>query len=239
MKRFLGLTALALVLIALCLQAARWQFHRYEIRHARNEIIKENISKSIDESALSRVTTDPSSIAWKKIELRGHFDPTKEILVRNRYHYENFGYGIVTLFISDSGKRYWVDRGWVKAGKDATTPPVTQPVTTEENRIVARVRVENIEKQVGGTLFATAQNSGASVLERWNGSASVATEPVYFDLISSDREGFTPTAPTELPEISDGPHLAYTFQWILFAILIAFGWFLVVREDKRIQSAKA
>lgn len=239
MKRFIGVTALALILIALCLQAARWQFHRHEARHAKNDIIRANVSQTTTEDELTRALSAPSAIAWKKITVKGHFDPSKEILVRNRYNYENYGYGVITLFISDTGKKYWVDRGWVKAGKDATTPPATQKVTTEEITILARVRVENIENQIGGTFFATSTGSGNRTLERWNGSASTKTEPVYFDLISSSRSDFTPNAPTTLPEISDGPHLAYTFQWIIFAILIAFGWFLVVREDRRSQAVNA
>lgn len=239
MKRFIGVTLLALLLISLCLQAARWQFHRHEARHAKNLLIESNINKNIRESELLFNINDLATIAWKKISLQGRFEPEHEILVRNRYHNDIYGYGVVTLFRSDSGKSYWVDRGWVKAGKDATTPPITQKVNSDSIGISARVRVEKIENQLGGTIFAIPAKNGTNILERWNGSASVKTEPVYLDLLSSDRSEFTPEVPTSLPEISDGPHLAYTFQWIVFAILIGFGWFLVIREDRRVQSEKA
>ena len=235
MKRFIGLTLLALCLIGICLEAAQWQFHRYEARHARYTEILANINKSTDESQLTS-TRDLSFVAWKQIEITGHFDPTHEILVRNRYHNDVYGYGVVTLFVSDSGKRYWVDRGWVKAGKDALSPPVTQKVTSDETQILGRVRAEKIENQIGGTIFASPTKSGVGILERWNGSAALQTEPYYFDLISSTRSEFTPLVPTPLPEISDGPHLAYTFQWVIFALLIAGGWFLVIREDRKVQA---
>ena len=238
MKRFIGLTLLALFLIGVCLEAAQWQFHRYEARHERNREILANIEKFTDESQLTSAV-DLSFVAWKQIKIRGHFDPTHEILVRNRYNNDVYGYGVVTLFVSDSGKRYWVDRGWVKAGKDALTPPKTQKVTSDETLILGRVRVEKIEEQIGGTIFASPTKSGVGILERWNGSAAIQTEPYYFDLISSDRPEFTPLVPTPLPEITDGPHLAYTFQWVVFALLIACGWFLVIREDRKVQAEKA
>ena len=40
----------------------------------------------------------------------------------------------------------------------------------------------------------------------------------------------TPEVPAELPELSDGPHLAYAVQWIIFAGLIGYGRILIRRE---------
>ena len=239
MKRFISLTLLALFLVTICLQAARWQYHRYEERHERNNIIRTNLKERTDEETLLSAINSPEKVAWKKISLSGRFEPSKEILVRNRYHDGYYGYGVVTLFISDNSKKYWVDRGWVRAGKDAQTPPVTQKVTSEKIAIEARVRAEKIENQLGGTLFALPGKSGSQVLERWNGSAAIETEPFYLDLLATTPNIFTPSAPTLLPEISDGPHLAYTFQWIIFALLIVLGWFLVMREDRKAQLEKA
>lgn len=238
MKRIVALTLLALSLIALCLQASRWQYQRYEVRHANNEIIRANVNQVTDENALKTSQENQTLIAWKKISLAGRFEPEKEILVRNRYHEGVYGYGVVTLFISDSGRKYWVDRGWVRAGKDAKTVPMTQPVTTALITIEGRVRTSNIEKQLGGTLFAFPSQSGESELEKWNGSESLQTEAVYFDLISTTPAQYTPNIRTPLPELSDGPHLAYAVQWLLFALLVLLGWWLVIREDRKVQSAK-
>lgn len=237
MKRLLGLTLLAILLFSLCIEAARWQFDRYEVRHARNELIRENLSRDpITESALSLPINE---IAWRKISLGGRFDPANEILVRNRYHLDRYGFGVVTLFVSDSGKRYWVDRGWVPAGKDAQTPPETKPVSNQKIEILARVRVEDIESQIGGTVFALPGLNGESRLTRWNSERALDTEAVYFDLISTNPDAFTPDVPTTVPQLSDGPHLAYTFQWLLFAGFVIFGWVLVIREERRAHSEKA
>ena len=48
-----------------------------------------------------------------------------------------------------------------------------------------------------------------------------------------------PDVPTLLPELSDGPHLAYSVQWILFAGMVLFGLYLVIREERRPQAEKA
>jgi len=40
----------------------------------------------------------------------------------------------------------------------------------------------------------------------------------------------SPAAPAELPELSDGPHMAYAAQWVFFGGLIGYGRFLIRRE---------
>ena len=232
MKRFLGLTCLALILIALCLQGARWQYDRHEVRQTKNDLIRANIDRpEISEVELSDLPAN--EVAWRKIQLTGNFIPSTEILVRNRYYQERYGFGVVTLFASKSGKSYWVDRGWVPPGPDALTPPIRKPVTAQLVTLTGRVRIEDIENQIGGTVFAIPGEDGISQLKTWNQQEAVDSEAVYIDLIAASNPAFNPDAPVALPALSAGPHLAYTFQWLLFAGFVVFGWFLVIREDRR------
>jgi cytochrome oxidase assembly protein ShyY1 len=235
-RKIFAASALAMLLIFGCVQGANWQYERHQLRHAKNELIKQNaVLKEIPESAID--FSNFRNYAWRIITLSGHFVPEKELLVRNRYHEGKYGFGVVTLFKSDSERVFWIDRGWVVAGKDAQTPPVTQKVTDEKVSITARIRVENIENQISGSVFAVPGQSQAK-LEKWNSELAVKTAPFYLDLITAGNPRFTPDAPTALPEISDGPHLAYTFQWIIFAFLVVLAWFLVIREERKAQLEK-
>jgi len=236
MKKLFGLTLLAILLIALCFKAAQWQYERHTARSAFNALIEANIAKpSLSEDEI--FSLDEESIAWREVTLFGKFDPSREILIRNRYNNGQYGFGVVTLFLSESGKKYWVDRGWVEPGPDAKTPPIVSKVSSEIVSISGRARYENIEKQVSGTVFALPNSEGELTLQKWNNSETITTEDFYLDLISSSNKTFIPKNPTLLPELSDGPHLAYTFQWALFALFVIFGWFLVVREELRIRKS--
>ena len=117
------------------------------------------------------------------------------------------------------------------------TPPVVQPVTSEKVQITAYARIENLESQVRGSVIAL-PGKASSQLQAWNKEQAIQTEPVYFDLIDSSNTSFNPLVPTLLPELSDGPHLAYSFQWVLFIFLVIFAWYLVIREDRKNQPAK-
>ena len=171
------------------------------------------------------------------VKLDGNFIPEQELLIRNRYHDGKYGFGVITLFQSSSGNRYWIDRGWVVAGANAQTPPVTQPVNSDTIEITARVRIENIENQIRGSVFA-APGPRSNQLEKWDSQAAIDTADEYLDLISTSNRAFNPAVPAELPEISDGPHLAYSFQWLIFGFLVILAWFLVVREERKTQTEK-
>lgn len=237
MRKILTATALAVALIYGCIQGALWQYDRHQVRHDKNSIILANINKpAITESQL--INLNDTKRAWRETEITGSFIPTKEILVRNRYHEGKYGFGVITLFKSEQDNFFWVDRGWVVAGKDATTPPITTPVTGDKVEILARVRIANIENQIAGSVFAVPNGKDGKQLEKWNETGSVTTQDFYLDLISTSNPQFDPEVPSTLPEISDGPHLAYSLQWLIFAFLVALALFLVIREERKAQSEK-
>ena len=93
---------IALLLIALCLWAAQWQYHRGIDRHARNTIIEERIAKpALD---LSTVEKNLKDFEWQKVTTSGVFDNQKQILLRNRYSEGKYGYEVLTLFTSDDSR---------------------------------------------------------------------------------------------------------------------------------------
>ena len=232
MKKILGVSLLAIVFIGICLRAADWQYDRHQARSSFNSLIEANLDKpTLTENEIPELGKD--AIAWRLIELKGSFDQQREILVRNRYNNGQYGFGVVTLFVSDSGRNYWIDRGWVEPGPDALTPPKVPTVDTQELTILGRARYGEIESQVSGTVFALPNPDGTVTLQKWNNSEGIETEAFYVDLISTSKKEFNPEFPTLLPELSAGPHLAYTVQWLLFAIFVLFGWFLIVREEIR------
>jgi cytochrome oxidase assembly protein ShyY1 len=114
----------------------------------------------------------------------------------------------------------------VKAGKDAQTAPEIIAAPEEQVSIVGRVR---LDKSLPVGAFFALPNSGAGMISKLNAQAGSATEGFYLDLISGSVSSLTPKAPAQVPELSDGPHLAYSFQWIFFAGLIIYGRVLIRR----------
>lgn len=180
---------------------------------------------------LSKVITKIDESEWRRVRVSGSFDPNRQILLRNHYFEGKYGFEVLTAFTSLDGHTFWVDRGWVQAGDTAVeepeiTPPPTSPVT-----IVGRLRFDTSLPQ--GNFFAL-PSSGKGLISEANAQSSNKVvgidSPFYLDLLSGSEPSLTPIVEAELPELSDGPHLAYALQWLIFAGLVAYGRYLIRRE---------
>lgn len=211
-------TLVALLLILLCLWAAQWQYHRGVDRHARNTlIIEQSLLPAVE---LGELTGNIDSFEWRTISIQGVFDDKNQILLRNRYSEGVYGFEQLTLFEFDQ-RKIWVDRGWIKAGSNATIPPQLQQTSDESVRITGRLRLDSSLPQ--GKFFAVANNAQRDLVSQLDARKGIQTEDFYIDLISVSDIAMNPDVPVELPELSDGPHMAYALQWIFFAALVIYG----------------
>jgi surfeit locus 1 family protein len=217
-------TVIALLLIVFCVWGSQWQYHRGVDRHARNAVIEERIAKSPIE--LGAVTENLADYEWQTVSVAGVFDTEKQILLRNRYHDGKYGYEVLTLFRSNENKSFWVDRGWVKAGATATTAPVVTALPQGEVSITGRLRLDSSLPR--GSFFAL-PGKGEGLVSELNAQSQLNTEKFYIDLLSGSAPSLTPEVTAQLPELSDGPHMAYALQWIFFGGLVTYGRILIRR----------
>ena len=165
---------IALLLIAGCIWAAQWQYHRGVVRHERNN----QIEARADLPAITIATAkeDALSNEWRAIEATGEFDSTRQILLRNRYSEGKYGYEVLTLFTSDDSRKFWVDRGWVEAGATATTAPVVTPVPEARVSITGRLRLDSSLPR--GSFFAL-PGKGQGLVSELNAQSQLDTEKFY------------------------------------------------------------
>ena len=215
-------TFIAALLVLLCVIAANWQYQRGVNRHAKNFKIEANVK--LPAISLSDVK-DFKGNEWRTVTVTGNFDPNHEVLLRNHYNTDGkYGFEYLTLFKANLDSKtvnFWVDRGWLQAGATATTRPVTPATPTMPLQLTGRLRLDDSLPR--GSFFALPAKG--ELINSWNLKSKVRTENFYIDLINAD--GITPTDPAELPELSDGPHMAYALQWLFFAGLIIYGRILI------------
>ena len=223
-KYFFLKSIVALALICLCLIAAQWQYNRGVDRHARNSLIEANIAAT--NISLTSAASDLGKNEWRTVTPTGTFDASQTILLRNRYFEGKYGFEFLTLFQTLAGQRFWVDRGWLVAGKDALTAPLIPATPTGEVEITGRLRLDSSLPR--GSFFALPA-SGTGLISKWNAQNEVATEGFYLDLLNGSTSDLTPNVAAQLPELSDGPHMAYALQWVFFGGLVGYGRILVRR----------
>ncbi len=216
---------ITLALIVLCFIAAEWQYSRGVDRHQRNFLIKENIAAP--EMILGDAASDLTKNEWRTVNTEGVFDASQTILLRNRYFEGKYGFEFLTLFTSSQGEKFWVDRGWIVAGKDALTAPVIPYTPAGTVEVTGRLRLDTSLPR--GSFFALPA-SGSGLISKWNAQNEVVTEGFYLDLLRGSTAELTPNVSAQLPELSDGPHMAYALQWVFFAGLIGYGRILIRRS---------
>jgi len=228
-------TFVALLLVAGCLFASQWQFARGSTQSQTNKIIAKNLDLPILTLA-DFDNLDPVANQWRTVKITGNFSPTNQELVRNRYYEGKFGFEVLTLFKSTGGENFWVDRGWVAAGPNAATPPKVTPAIEGNVEITARIRSENLSRQLQGSFFVTrVETEKPKSITKLQG---VDAKPYYLDLLPSEDGKIEPLTNIELPELSNGPHYAYAIQWLAFAALALIGRILLFREAKRLSLVK-
>jgi cytochrome oxidase assembly protein ShyY1 len=213
-----------LLLIAGCFWASQWQFQRGIDRQERNAAIESAIAKpAID---IEDVTSNYEAIEWRTVRASGVLDEANQILLKNRYFEGVYGYEVLTRMKLNDGRNLWLDRGWVKAGKDAKTAPDVSPIPEGQITITGRIRLDRSLPQ--GAFFALPA-TGGGMISKLNAQSGLASEGFYLDLLDGSNPQLKPDVPAQVPELSDGPHLAYALQWVFFAGLIGYGRVLIRR----------
>jgi hypothetical protein len=138
-----------------------------------------------------------------------------------------YGFEVLTLFRVNTGEKFWVDRGWVQAGETALTKPTIPTLPIGVVEIEGRVRLDSSLPR--GAFFAIS-SGGEGIVSKLNAQSQLETEKYYIDLISGSLPQLTPAVPAQLPELSDGPHMAYALQWLFFGGLIVYGRILIRRS---------
>lgn len=228
-RRWLGLLAAAVVVAAGCVLMGLWQLDRMQQRHARNDLLTRNLSAApVPVDRLLAVGRGPApGEEYRRVRAVGRYDGRAELLVRLRPFEGRVGYYVLTPLVTDSGPALLVNRGWVPDPGSAATPDVPAPPAGPVT-VVARVRPSEPPSTTGTPPPGQVSRIDVPAIARdlpyevYGGFADLAAQ----------RPGTTP-APQLVPppEPGEGPHLAYAFQWFVFAALALGGYVVLARRE--------
>lgn len=177
-RRWLAWLALALIASVTCLLLGRWQWDRWETRHAAQTTVTDNYDA--EPVPLGTVLPDVDTpmtedIEWRRVGLTGRYDAEHQTLVRNRPLDGTYGYQVLVPLVLESGEAVLVDRGWVPNGPSAGELPTVpkppegtvevtgwlRPAEEDLGRVpvdgqVSSIRPELVESQGGPELLPQA-----------------------------------------------------------------------------------
>lgn len=245
-RQWVILTLVALLLIPAMVKLGFWQFHRHENRVAHNDLVAASLAAPtvpVDELvAPGRGPAD--SARYRTVTATGTYDARHEMVVRQRTASDGrkIGYHVLTPLVREDGTAVLVNRGWIPAEQDLTRFPDVP-------------RAPSGKVTVTGRLMEDETTAGSGIKERHGlpprqimliDSGRLAKEldrPVlggYLVLTGTSPEpsGEQPQPIPEPDHNGVGPHLAYAFQWWLFAAAVPVGWVVLVRRERRDRAAE-
>jgi len=240
-RRWIVLTVLALVAIALMVGLGFWQLRRLHSVREDNALVRARLAAQPApvESVLAS-GADPAPATFRRVTASGRYDRVGEILLRNRSLNGEPGSHVLTPLRLADGRSVIVDRGWVPLNltadeEERTRPPVLRSVT------IAGVLFPSERK----TVFAPSIPPSGRLttiprvdVERIAKQLDYPVLPLYMRLESQTppQAGDLP-APPGLPDLSEGPHLSYAIQWFIFATIAAATYVAVTRRELKKVSA--
>jgi cytochrome oxidase assembly protein ShyY1 len=242
--RWLGLLAFALLVAATCVRLGIWQLDRLEQRRALNAEIRRGLAAPpVVLDALAGA--DRVGLAYRRVEITGTYDPTREVLLYGRALNGEPGHHVLTPLLLerpvDGARAILVDRGWVPF--ELGTPPVAPAAPPAGTVTVTGFLLPTlgetdvvIQRAADGRPLTVAHDVPAEI----GSEVGLALFPLPVQLQRQE-----PPQPGELPvvapppDLSEGPHLSYAFQWFTFATIALVGTALLVRREVRDRAQAA
>ena len=224
-----GLAALFFFVLTLFL--GNWQTHRAEYKRMLQA--RYDLGENAEPIQLGRELQDKESLLFHRVEARGEFDESGQILIDNRVANGVAGYHVLApLRINGSTRYVLVNRGWVAAGTDRNHLPMI-PMVKGQVRIVG-VAVDPVSRYFE---FAGAEPRNGVWqnlnFERYQGVFARPLQPILIQQTSDTLDGLYRQWPR--PDAGVATHISYALQWYGLAATIMV-LFLVLNIKKRVQS---
>ena len=218
-----------------CWFLSQWQFDRQAEVVGKNQLIEANYNaepKPLEEILAPAQNWD-STLEFRSATVTGSYIPEASYIVRNRPFNAYPGFLQLIAFETSQGSVIWIERGWLPTGSTDDTPDLIPAVSEEVRTLEIRLRPAEPD------LDRTAPEGQLSSIYLEEASLKLSKENVYTQAYG--RLKFeTPEAPRgqaiPKPILSEGNHLSYALQWILFG-LMAIGAVLWTLSQERRRKA--
>jgi cytochrome oxidase assembly protein ShyY1 len=216
-----------------------WQLRRLDERRDFNAVVEARydetpvpLGRLLDDLADG---TDPGDIEWRPVSATGTYLPDETFSVVNRSQNGRAGRNVVVPLRLDDGHILLVNRGFVPLQIDDAPE-----VPAIETSLIGRVR-ESQERSLG-QLRDPAEGDLVEAqridIDRLAAQLPGDVVPVYVDLAVAEPAELPglpePVAP---PDLGEGNHLSYAFQWFVFSICVLAGWVIVTRRSAKTHRA--
>ncbi len=224
--RRLLMTLLVVVGVGVLCRLGIWQLDRLAQRRATNALINGRMAEPA--VPLAAASANPAELEYRRVELRGTYDPDQEMVLRSRALDGIPGVHILTpLRLSGSDAAVLVNRGWVPMAQAA---PEARRALAEPGEVVVQ-GVVRLSQEEQGAPHDLPLGPDRPRLDAWfrvnipriQQQISYPLLPVFVQIQPAPGD---PLLPRRIPvtDLGEGSHFGYAVQWFAFALILLVGY---------------
>lgn len=210
---------LALLFFVLFVRLGLWQLDRAEYKASRYSIFTER-QKQEPIRLAELPGTNVKDMLWRRVEVTGQFDESRQLLLDNRVSSSEVGYYVYTPFrLAGSGQTVLVNRGWLPAPPERSElPALTKTETTvtllgelKEEPKTGILLKDVAPEQVEPGIYRVQKIQLVEIEELLD----VKLVPLILRLGPDSKHRYKTEWPK--PGSDEQKHRGYAFQWFAFA----------------------
>jgi surfeit locus 1 family protein len=229
--RWLLSHVLVVLLVVVMVNLGFWQLRRLDEKRDRNALVESRRDQPVVavDDLLGPDAGDAAvdDARYRRVSATGTYDDDATVVVRNRSQDGAPGGWLVTPMTVAPGTTVGVVRGFVgfEPDGDLVDAPAPDGQVTVEGLVVDPGRLDGTAPRDLAPFLARDGVVPALVLAQ----DSTPPEPA-----APTDDGRAPTigpiVPVPPPELSEGPHLGYAFQWFIFSAIAVVGYPIILRR---------
>lgn len=237
---------IAVAFVVVAINMAFWQISRLHDRQAYNERVAANMAAPAAplEGMLGASSgfDDVPDVLFRHATATGHYLVDQEMVITGQADDEGVpGVWIVTPLRLDDGRVVLVNRGWLPSTGTITAPPAD--AAPPSGRVTVSGLISETQTKIAGESPETTNAHQQAFLRidvaRIQKQFPEKLVPAFLQRTAQRPADPGPVVPESLavPRLSNGPHLSYTMQWFVFALVVVIGYpfllWLIARDRGR------
>lgn len=221
-----------LIFSVACWFLSQWQFSRQAEIVKANQLI--NLNFELGPAPIADVIgfDEPwaSDLEFRPVYIEGNYLPETKVLIRNRPYDGQPGFLQLVAFQMKDESIIWIERGWLPTGLNQDTPDAIPDVDNAFRKAIIRLRA---------TEAPDARQAPVGQLPNIDipkASSTLGSNRVYlqsYGRLATEQPEANRGVDLGKPQLSEGNHLSYAFQWIIFGLMAIGAVFWNISQDRR------
>lgn len=231
--RWLGYLSLTVVFAVVASLFGLWQWDRREQAVAKIEQVTAYYDREPVplEGIVLETQSAVRSSEWLPVSVSGEYKVSDQVLVRTRPRSGSVGFEVLVPLLLSTGETIVVNRGWVPTGEEDDSPDLVPAPPSGQVTVIGRLRPP--EPALPGRSAPTGQVASIDLAAFQLLVDYPLSQSFYLELVrESPAPELTPVGFLK-PVPDEGPHLSYTLQWFVFAIMAFIAYFWLLRSEYR------